>query len=320
MRYYAMIPDLDNWSVTGPDYPQIEDIENNEQSEIVASFLSQNFWKHDNNQKDITEPMGFKLSPDAKLTNFLSHVYPDNFLFLDDKALSIFKLFNIGEHVTYRVKVNDHGIIYNYNILSIKPHPDILDWGKCLFIDNAHIQNSEYYKFKEWQHFVYERNYLCKEYHVNLSIIQIIINSDFSSDCFYLGIPMGGNINNLIVNQRLKDALLSNNVTGVSFKPVIPYFEYPTSHEWEKYITEISNNVEYYSDNVFARRDRDRIQPQGKEIKHPNYTRQIKIMIEEAVEKGLSSFDAVTRVQKAARFAIESNPDMPIDDIVIPNI
>lgn len=321
MRYYAMMPDLDSWSITGPDYPQICDFIDDSNSAGNGIESLNDVWRGKSGHNITTDLSGFKASKDAKITNIMSHPYRDNIIILDDRTLEIFERFNVGEHLVFHATVTKSVEKFKFNVLSIKPNPELLDWSKCLFIDSAHPQFSDYYKFLEWEHFVYERNYLYSEYQADLCAFQLALNDDFDGDCFFLGIYMGGNVNNLVVSQRLKEALIRENTTGVVFRPVIPYFESQCSEARTKVLAETADLFDSYNTDIaFAERDKDRKQPKDREIKHPNYTRQIKIRIEEAVDKGLSSYDAVTRVQNVARFAIESNKTIPLDDLIIPKV
>lgn len=160
----------------------------------------------------------------AKLTKFLSFepfLIHCPFLISED-TYSIFKKFNVQDHVAYKAAVNSHGCVYSYFLFYCKSlSKDFVDYSETLFFTGNKITGKNQIKFSSRE----EETAYIKNVGSNYHLEQITLRSDQLMNQDFIVAPY----RDIYVSEELKDELQKNAADGIEFLPA-----YEEHRDWPR--------------------------------------------------------------------------------------
>lgn len=221
MKYYT-VRDIAEENISGYVYPQCHTFIKGISKKQREAFYS--FYDYLNKQ-ECFPPFELKLDGyvfhrRAKLTNFISHV-SSNLLLMDDKALNLITQFNIGKYLVIPAYIYIKNVPTKFYFLYIvTPLLEYVDFPKCLFevYRMGGYDSNLYTGFKDLnalQEFSHNLWISDKEY-IYTHPQTIVFNNKFDQSADLFRIPKL-TIAYYFISERLKNAIESNGLTGLSF-------------------------------------------------------------------------------------------------------
>lgn len=212
MKYYEIIIHSD-LEVTGK-YPQVKDLKINFHEAKASQWGKIREWKTDN---DIPDLNNFVFQKNSKLTDIVTNNFVNitSGIFISKKAKSVFDSFNINGNF-YPISIYELDKKHDYNFLWYEiGGKSQMNWKDSIFIEFNSFENKygNVVKISDFENYKSQSSKL-REIKKDWKLVPklIIFRENFDITPVF-GIS-------LICNEKVKNAIEENHLTGFLFKPV----------------------------------------------------------------------------------------------------